>query len=147
MSARARSKKLFCEGGDEPREEWEETRGGGEGWNYNTALQVEAIEKPVWLKGSGLERIRDASYRHIEGWREGWRYETAARVARPRWKRERGKRERRERLNIGAVREYIVALISIGILGCKSNFIAMNGIEKWGALTMVRFRIQFVNTI
>ena len=63
------------------------------------------------------------------------RYETAARVARPRWKRERGKRERRERLSIGesgGIREYIVALISIGILGCKSNSIAMDGIEKWG---------------
>ena len=51
-------------------------RGGGDerrrkGWNYNTALQVEAIEKPVWLKGSGLERIRDASYRHIDGERDG----------------------------------------------------------------------------
>ena len=32
---------------------------------------MEAIEKPVWLKGSGLERIRDASYRHIDGERDG----------------------------------------------------------------------------
>ena len=27
------------------------------------------------------------------------------------------------------------------ILGCKSNFIAMDGYEKWGVLSMVRFRI------
>lgn len=61
--------------------------------------------------------------------------------------RKREKRETGETEHRDGIREYIVALISIGILGCKSNFIAMNGIEKWGALTMVRFRIQFVNTI
>lgn len=76
-------------------------QGGGTGWgreagvgaNYNTALQVEAIEKPVWLKGSGLGRIRDASYRHID--RVGRRYE--ARVARLRGGNvKEGKREESE---------------------------------------------------
>lgn len=72
---RAQRKKLFCE-----RREGEKGRksevGGGKGererGHYNTALQVEAIEKPVWLKGSGLGRIRDvSSYRRRKRRRKG----------------------------------------------------------------------------